>query len=140
MKHVGELTPMTQIDAMEILDHSPIIYWQVELNPHDAFEFALRSKNSFLIDFIREVNCIMPVLDYGKDNTCTGKLAHTFSIGKEHTRVVYVNLILTACMSPKVDTYDLDKKLREIATKCGANEIDQPPYTGLTFKMRVWWD
>lgn len=129
---------MNEIDAMKILDKSSVLHWQVELTPKKALEFGVLVDNN-LFGFLDEINQIMPKPDYGEDNPNNGIPVHTFSIGQECSRVVYISLIPTYIPKGQVNYIDLEEKIREIAQKYHADEIDN---TGerFVFKIRIWWD
>ena len=132
---------MTQIEAMLALDKTPALHWRVECNPCEAYVFALEAKDSPLRQVIEEVNRLIPRIDYGPENGNTGATIHTFYIGKENSRVVYIDVVKTYFMNTgqNVDYDDFERKITNIAKKNFADEIDRFD-EDLLFRMRIWWD
>lgn len=131
------------IDAMLALDKSPALHWRVELTPKEAMEFAKKVEDANLISFIGKMNQIIPRPDYGTENQNTGLPIHTFYIGKENTRVIYVDVVKTYLFGMNIDYTWLENQIRAEATECCADEIDlrsDLQAEPLLFKMRIWWD
>ena len=104
----------------------------------EAVEFADKTDED-LLNFLNEINEIMPRPVYQEGNPNNNKPVHTFYIGQEYSRVVYIQLITTYIPFGQCNYGELENKIREIAKKYKADECDLTNET-LAFKMRIWWD
>jgi hypothetical protein len=130
---------MNALDAMNTLDHSDVYHWQVELTPKKALEYAVKINDDNLFGFLDKINQIMPCPQYEEGNPNNGKMVHTFFIGQEYSRVVYISLVPTYIPKRQANYAELPQKIREIAQNYHADEIDEV-HDRLIFKMRIWWD
>lgn len=89
-------------------------------------------------DLVKEVNSIIPPMQYPGDNPNNGQPFHTFTIGKEFSRVVYVNVV--KAYRKDINYEKLTKELRAVGKAYHADENDLHENTDGIFIWRFWWD
>jgi hypothetical protein len=86
---------------------------------------------------IRLIDDTMPRMDFGLNNPANGRVAHTYKIGREYSRVIYVNL--PKLYNTTADWKQTEKEIRILAKHYQADEIDVEQ-TPVSFEARLWWD
>ena len=115
-----------------LLDNLSLNYL-VKLLPHEAIDFALRSDNKYvgniaLAEMLAAINDAIPPMNYGrtngKPNPNNGKPHHSFDIGREYSRVVYVAIVKTYIKSyTDHDWKRVIDEILEAANNAGGNEL-----------------
>jgi len=113
------------------------LHWNVTLNPIETLAFA-RVVDPELAKMIREINELIPVINYGPENPNTGHTYHNFKVGRECSRVVYLELV-KAYLPKNFNYFDLFGELTALSEKYGADEftIDEGDRS---VSARFWWD
>jgi hypothetical protein len=137
-----------KVAAALVLDEHALRY-QVELTPDEAIDFAanLRDYNeataSRLTALVQRINDLIPPMDFGllngEPNPNNGRPHHTFRMGREYSRVLYV-CIVKSYLPRDYDWAELVSTLDFYARHAAADEhgLSQTSPTSITF--RVWWD
>ena len=127
-------------------------HWTLELRPVEALEFCARCtwRNEAsplrLVTLIEDIDNLIPPMNYGKcngkDNPNNGKTHHTFTVGRENSRVLYLNVI--KAYMPANTNYDnhggLADKLIALGRKAQADEAHITENDSGAFTFRFWWD
>jgi hypothetical protein len=119
--------------------------YQIEFRADEAVQFvsALPSEEQAaawgLLGFIKYCNKTIPAMDYGVGNPNTGHSHHRFLIGREYSRVVYLQFA-KAYFPKGYDFNKLASRLSARAKRAEADEVNIHENTDMGFKMRVWWD
>lgn len=123
--------------------------WQCELNPFDTIDFlnSCQEYNGMnnLSGMVEKINLLIPRMEFGKGNPNNNKSFHTFRVGNENSRVIYLDFskaYLTKYRENKWNENDILSLIFEIqllARKAGADEIsiDNNEYS---VTIRMWWD
>lgn len=126
------------IDALDILfDYS--IWFNVQFGA-DGLEKYLETwgeSASDILDFVKEINHIMPVMNFPGDNPNNGRHFHTFRFGREYSLVLYLDII-TAYLPENYKYVKLISKLESLAHEI-ANEFDVKNESG-QITIRFWFD
>lgn len=122
----------------------------VELTPAEAMSFAEHgeSYNNLNRDAFRnmiiKINSIVPRMNFpacnGHPNPNNGQTFHTFEIGNEGSRVVYVNVV-KFYLQNKDEVYlkSLSSEIEAAGKSALADEIKTIQLCG-SFQVRLWWD
>jgi hypothetical protein len=78
-------------------------------------------------------------MQFGFDNPNNGHTFHTYQIGKEYSRVLYIEVVKTYITKP-FDYARLARQLAAWAVAAGAGEHDVIENSPTAFEFRVWWD
>lgn len=119
--------------------------WNCELNPTEAFNFLAASKEynemKNLTGMVEKINKIIPKMQYGGENPNNGKTFHTFTVGNECSRVIYINIIKYYLKSRFTDSdiTNLITKIQGLGRNAGADEISVDE-TDTKATIRLWWD
>jgi hypothetical protein len=120
--------------------------WLAEFDPEEAVEFVKRAEyynnftNEDLVNLIESINKIIPRFWNGEDNPNNGSYIHTFYIGNEDTRVIYLSLFKDWDVLKNFDFNEIEKKLEELGRKAKADEYEAVVNSKYYFKYRFWWD
>jgi hypothetical protein len=112
-------------------------HYQVQLSPGDMNECAHHLDHE-LGDLVDKINYHSPTMDYGPDNPNTGKHFHTFKIGNEHSRVLYVEYIKIC--NDTADYDRLHKIIEALATIYYADEFSVEEDDATIISFRIWWN
>lgn len=122
-------------------------YYRVKMNPEEALVFFQHSKPrcqcypAVLRRFIAAINDAVPLMEYGPENPNTGKQHHSFWVGREGYRVVYLDIAKLSILFGKEKDFDFDafgKRLILIAEQHHAYEADVTQ-NDIGFECRFWW-
>lgn len=119
--------------------------WNVRLTPKEAMEFCKSAEEynnltkKGACELIGEIDKIIPLMRLGKDNPNTGQSHHYYRIGREGSRVIYLEIVKTY-LFVGFDYVVLGKKLFELGKKANADEHYVEKNTHLEFVYRFWWD
>lgn len=137
------------IQAALALDNLSIQF-KIEFSAADAVVFARHASphghtQAALEKLIQKINGFAPVMDFGGSNPNNGRHFHTFEIGKEYSRVVYVRMVKTYLNHGvnKNKTGIVDRFIADVsrlAKAAGAEEIGVEENTDSFLKIRLWWD
>lgn len=134
-----------KLQAIGVIDESTLHY-QIRYSAEDALQvvsscggrFGTWVQRSDLVGFVESVNDLIPPMQLWEGNPNNGKPHHTFSIGREYSRVVYVRIVKTYIRS----SFDLDtlvNGLQKLGEEAGADEIHVSRQRGVV-SIRFWWD
>ena len=122
----------------------------VKMTPAQAGEFLSRADayNIFtsedLVELLEAVDGEIPPMRFGPDNPNTGKPHHTYMVGNEGSRVVYLavnKFYLEERFQGKPFEYPhLGTELELLGLRAHANEAWVDQDDDKTFKFRFWWD
>lgn len=119
----------------------------LELRPSEARFFASKCTGhgispDNLRRMIKEIDGFLPRMNFGmlngRQNPNNGHAFHTYTIGKEYSRVLYLN-------APKLYAKDfnwdnLTRTLRALASQYDCDEFDVEQDTDVSYLIRFWWD
>ena len=130
-------------------------HYQVKYTPEEAAELVahLGDYNAATQDELSALLCAIdsciPTMDFGGDNPNNGRPHHHYRIGREYSRVIYVDILATYITAPygwAVDDWcRLAARLEALGRKAGADEVaaswsgDIEDDTG-ELTCRFWWD
>lgn len=126
------------LDGAEAVDNASLHY-QVELDLEHAVAFLEKCDPS-LVGMVKELDAIVPTAKWGTDKA---EKFYNFLIGKEYSRVIYLDINTSYYVSEPFDEDELMEKMQEIVERYNANEInriDSNMHLSLGFTMRFWWD
>ena len=137
------------IEAVLTIDEVSIEYL-VKMTPVQAREFLSRADayNAFtrtdLVSLVEAVDAEIPLMQFGPDNSNTGKPHHFYLVGNESTRVVYLVVnkfyLEERLQGQPFDYQRLVTTLRSLADRAHADETSVNRNDSDTFKFRFWWD
>ena len=119
--------------------------WSVTVRPDEAAELAgaLGGYNEAtperLAGIIASVDDLIPRKDYGQGNPNTGGMHHEYRIGREYSRVLYVQVVKTY-LPDGFDLAALGVRIKEIAKDHRADEAWVTKDTPHDFEFRIWFD
>lgn len=120
-------------------------HYQVEMRPDEAMEFtaALDDYNGFdpdrAVKLIERINDLIPPMQFGSGNPNNDKPHHTFRVGREYSRVMYLDVV-KAYMPINHDYAKLAGKLGRLGNDVNADEAGVVEDTDGCFTFRFWWD
>ena len=123
----------------------------VEMQPAQAREFLSQAEayNAFtqedLVGLVDAVDALVPPMRFDDpSNPNTGRQAHTYLLGNEASRVVYVQVpkfyLDERFQGKPFDYLLLAGSLEAVGLRAGADEICMVQDDDTTFKFRFWWD
>ncbi len=121
--------------AVELDAHA--LTYRVRMTPAEAAHFCTR-KDPTLGDLLAEINKVIPVSQYEGDNPNNGKTHHHYHIGREGSRVVYVEVI-AAYLNDDDTAKQVAADIQRLAKRYNADEINDEGQQGSIF-YRIWWD
>ena len=136
------VTPAVALDEVS-LQH------KIELRPAAARRFAYNAgshgvESWRLRELIRQIDRLIPPMGFGKlnglDNPNDGKPHHWYTIGKEYSRVLYLNIVKPYLSRAPFDYQDLTRKLDALACQYRADEHWTTENDDLSYVYRLWWD
>lgn len=138
------------VDIVLALDKKSINY-QVSFDPARALEFVGHADayNGFTKDdlykFINRINDLIPPMNFplvnGFPNPNNGRTHHTFSIGNEGSRVIYLEIVKAYMKQfSSAEWISLWSAIQTAAKRANADEINLIENNDNTFKARFWWD
>ena len=120
-------------------------HYRVRLDPSAALLFAELAPDGNALtapplrDLTLAINALLPRSDFGPGNPNTGLMHHAFDVGRENSRVLYLNW--PKSYAPKgFDFLALIAKLAELARDAEADEFDLVENSRFSFEYRIWWD
>ena len=136
---------------VEFEKQSGSIHHAAQLQPDQALEFARtcgginEATNENLEHFVAGVNKIVPPIDFGningEPNPNNGRSFHTFTVGQEYSRVVYVTVIKGYIKGWTDGDYRiLARRLKQQAQLSGADEAEVTENDKDCLTFRAWWD
>jgi len=111
--------------------------YRVRLTPEQAAEFCLR-RDPLVGELLAEIDKVIPPMQYEGDNPNNGFPHHNYYIGREATRVIYVEVI-RAYMDTDEQVAEIAEQIKQLAKKYEADEINDEGERGAIF-LRIWWD
>ncbi len=111
--------------------------YRVRMTPAEATYFC-RHQDPTLGDLLAEISTIIPRCQYEGDNPNNGKIHHHYYIGREGSRVVYVEVIRAYLQSDDEAT-QLAADIARLAEQYKADEINDEGKHG-SLLIRIWWD
>ena len=130
----------------KMLELDPIAHdYLVKLSPSEALEFAKNAqeynniRRDKLAALVRRINDTIPSMDFGPNNCNTGRPHHTYDVGNENSRVIYVN-ILKFYMPADYDYAWLATFLKQLGSEALADESDIVQSDATKFRFRFFWD
>lgn len=119
--------------------------WSVTVRPDEAAELAaaLREYNEAtpvrLAAIVASVDDLIPRRDCGDGNPSTGGMHHEYRIGREYSRVLYVQVVKTY-LPDGFDLAALATRITKIAKGHRADEAWVTKDTPHDFEFRIWFD
>lgn len=119
--------------------------WSVTVRPDEAAELAaaLREYNEATPErlgaIIASVDALIPRKDYGNGNPNTGGMHHEYRIGREYSRVLYVQIVRTY-LPEGFDVATLAARIKQVAKGHRADEAWVTKDTPHDFEFRIWFD
>jgi hypothetical protein len=123
------------------------IHHQMQLESTDIVEFARHCEpinaatNENLERFVIKVNKMVPPIWFDAGNPNNGRPFHTFTVGQEHSRVIYVQVIKAYIKNWNDKDYErLGQMMKLAATSSEADEAYVTENDNGCFTFRAWWD
>jgi hypothetical protein len=140
-----------KIDVVLSLDELSLSY-RVELEPDEALKWSWyvmdynEATAQVLRQLVEAVNARVPRMQYNDSNPNNGKPTHSFYVGREGSRVMYVSVRLYHLVSRAANPYTSDdietlkKDLVALGYQHRADEswVEEEDRVSLT--VRYWWD
>ena len=133
--------PLTPLVAAVLALDLYAAHYRVQMEPEEARSFArlCPAEDGSLAVLFDAIDQAIPVMSFGPGNPNNGMPAHTYEVGSEHSRVVYLDW--PRSYAPKgFDFLALETRLREIAEDAGADEYGPEADGPFGFRYRFWWD
>lgn len=141
---VADLTEKVKA-ALALDEHS--LNHRIEMDPGEALAFVKNDKSYNCYDtrkvslMIRRINAIIPRMDFGGDNPNNGRPHHTFEIGNESSRVIYVVIRRFNLNGMDDDeTMRLVGQIDQAAKDADADERQLRRFDDRVVEFRIWWD
>lgn len=136
-----------ELDALNEVDER-FLHYRVLFGPEDALTFV-RQRPEYnlatperLEELITDIGRMVPPMQYGiingQPNPNNGRTHHEFYIGREYSRVLYLEIVKT--YMPKYwnwETFDHD--LKQLANLAMTNEFEAN-HNEYNVSYRFWWD
>ena len=131
-------TSETIVDKAVDLDMVSLQY-RVQMTPTEAAAFCER-RDPWIGDLLAEIDKVIPLAQYeDTSNPNHNTTHHHYYIGREYSRVIYVEVFrnyLTSCKESRA----IAAKIEELAKKYEADEINDEGEHGGSLLIRIWWD
>ena len=115
----------------ELDNHS--IRHQVEFRPNEAAQIKDVS------DLVKNINKIIPLMNYPGNNPNNGHTHHKFKVGRECGRVLYLNVV-KAYMPKEFNWNHFFGALKELGRDFHADENELHENSSGSMTWRYWWD
>jgi hypothetical protein len=123
------------------------LHWQAKFTPEQAVEFVQNAQtyNNFTQDgltkLIKNINELVPKMNFGEGNPNNGKSHHSFSIGNEHSRVIYLSLSKLYLKNlPDFNWARFKSDLQTLGEIANADENNCAEDGEFSFVWRFWFD
>lgn len=134
------------VTAALALDEESLDY-RVKLRPAQALEFVTNcgdyneATEERLEKLVKKIDGIVPCMKFGGENPNNGHAFHTYDLGREGSRVMYVQIIKTYRKDLKGEQWDaLAALLVGAAKQAQADEASIVADDETEIKFRFWWD
>lgn len=124
-----------KLKALKILDEVSL-HHRVQLRPEEALAYF--DKNSKHHELINCINEAIPRMNFEKSNPNNGRMFHEFWVGREYSRVIYVDVV-TAYLGDHNEHNEIYKRLERLAKLAWADEFSVDREDGC-WTYRFWWD
>ena len=132
--------------VQKMLELDPIAHdYLVKLSPSEAMAFVSHAQEynniyrEKLTRLIESISDTIPPMDFGPENPNTGRPHHTFEIGNENSRVIYLE-IQKFYMPASYDYAWLATVLKQLGSEALADERDVVQSDATKFRFRFFWD
>lgn len=121
------------------------LHYRVRLEPDEMRELAgqfadyNQATSEALVALVGKVDKLIPPMNFGGNNPNNGHTHHHYFVGREYSRVVYLEVI-KAYLPDSFDYVALGKGLARIGREAGADETDITANDFGEFVYRFWWD
>lgn len=133
-----------KVDAALALD--PLsLHYKVQFDPDEAVEFASREVMRYgpTLELVEGINELIPLKSYpkvnGRPNPNDGQPHHKIWVGREYSRVVYLEII-KAYMPDGFEYSRLGPKLKALGRRMSCDEAECLKSNADRFAYRFWWD
>ena len=96
--------------------------------------------NTNIADFARAVNEAVPRMQFGEGNSNNAQSHHHFLVGREYTRVIYLDIAKAYLRKIVEDYAAFIQQLEQIGRDHHAYEIDVQRNDDGAILIRYWWD
>jgi hypothetical protein len=121
------------LNAMHALDVGTL-HWQVQVKPEEAEKFLSDAGDKLAHNFVVLANSRMPKAKWGTSE-------HWFKIGREYSRVVYLEMVKTYVRDfTRGQWAAVLGDLETFAKIAEADEFNVEQNDEVWLKIRVWWD
>lgn len=124
--------------------HRLFLTWRAEVSDAALDSFLFMSPEwdaeqaAKIVEYVRKN---APKLDYGKDNSNTGRVPVRFSVGREGSSVLYAAFVKTGTGKTAVEWETFARMVIRFARqKAKADEADIVEKSDLSMTLRFWWD
>lgn len=115
------------------------IHYTVGLRAAEMMEVAENTFNpTNLPAMVEAINDVMPCDNFAQGNPNHGRPHHNFVFGKEHSRVLYLEVI--KAYYGEVDYEQIVTRLEYLAAANLVDEFDVIESSPVELKVRFWWD
>jgi len=109
------------------------------MTPDEAAQFCHRRKENYIGKLLSEIDKVVPRCNFPKGNNPNHNTTHHhYQIGREHTRVIYVEVV-RAYLDSDETVKQIRHNIIKLAKEWGAEEIDDHGKRDELF-IRIWWD
>ncbi len=133
------------LQAAEATDNVSNSY-RIEFTPEQAVAFLETADpqsqcwNSHLANFARAINEAVPRIQFGNQNPNDGQFHHRFLIGREYTRVIYLDIAKAYLRDVVKDMNGFISELKKIGRDYHAYEVEVERNDDGAILIRYWWD
>ena len=138
-----------KLDAVVTLDRAALD-WRVKLDPDETREYLSRVESfnncetGALVDLTKAVDAAIGRVRYpdvdGRPNPNNGRWHHSYEVGNEGSRVLYLEVFRQSSATPGLDYQALTLTCRKAGRRALADENNIDQDDGSYFRWRWWWD
>lgn len=120
-------------------------HYRIEFSPTQALKFIQRADpqsecwSREPLAFLQAINQTIPAMQFGAGNPNNGKPHHRFFIGREFTRVIYLDMAMAYLENTVEDLPALIEKISQLGFEYHAQESAVYEQSAAGILFRFWW-
>lgn len=118
------------------------LHHRISFNPTDAYDFLYSTDVIYrenLSGLIKDIDLLIPTMKFGEGNPSNGKKHHHYLIGRENSRVIYIEII-GSYLDTNFSIGDLTENIRKLSKFHEADEFTGEADKDRNVLYRLWWD